>query len=302
MNEKKEKKTPYLRRTAQVRVEEAGQPVQHRVQRDAVRFVFERRIRVLERRLRLHVAADVAPQLGLHFASAFHKKKDSVKLGTDAVRLLDRWWRPIDATRRCGQAETKMDSKSKKTLGGKNENLPEVVAEGALQRSGGRVALLPLGRGRDDLDLAPVGKLFFELFVHLLLQLHRQKQTNKQTNKNATELLARVVWAVSLLVGKASARWRWRHPSEKKMADGTDLAEVFAVLDLAEDAARQGVEDVEAVDAVAAGDGDVEADQGGHVGPRDAQRRVQAAHKVGQLAEGDELRRVRIEPAQAISL
>lgn len=58
----------------------------------------------------------------------------------------------------------------------------------------------------------------------------------------------------------------------------------------------QGVQDVQTVDAVALGDGQIEADQGHRVGLGDAQRRVQRGDEIRQLREPDELTGVRIVP------
>ena len=57
------------------------------------------------------------------------------------------------------------------------------------------------------------------------------------------------------------------------------------------------MEHVEAVDLVALGDGQVEADEREGVGLGDAQRGVEAADEVGHLVEADELGGVGVVPA-----
>ena len=77
----------------------------------------------------------------------------------------------------------------------------------------------------------------------------------------------------------------------------THPAEVLrAVVDESEGVLGEGVEDVEAVDLVALGDGEVEGDEGERVGLGDAQRRVQRGDEVGHLVEADELRGVGVVP------
>ena len=70
---------------------------------------------------------------------------------------------------------------------------------------------------------------------------------------------------------------------------------MFRVLDVAENATRESVKDVEAMEAIAAGDQDVQVNQCCHVRPRDAQRRIETGHEIREFTEGDELGGVRIE-------
>ena len=84
--------------------------------------------------------------------------------------------------------------------------------------------------------------------------------------------------------------------------DSIYLSEMFSVFDVSEDAPGQRVKDIEAMQTIAAGDQNIQVDQGGHVGSRNAQRRVQTGHKVGQFTEGYELRCVRVKPVQATNV
>ena len=77
------------------------------------------------------------------------------------------------------------------------------------------------------------------------------------------------------------------------------LAEIFRVIvDETQSVFSQRVEDVQTMDLVSLGDGEVEADEGQQVGLRDAERGVQAGDKVRHLVEADELGGVRVKPAK----
>lgn len=84
---------------------------------------------------------------------------------------------------------------------------------------------------------------------------------------------------------------KWQQKKKKK----TNLAEMFRVFDVAQNATRESVKDVEAVEAVTAGDQNVQIDECRHIGPRNAQRRIETGHEIRQLTEGDKLRGIRIE-------
>lgn len=51
-------------------------------------------------------------------------------------------------------------------------DLPEVNLVGSLYDTGGRIPLFPLGRRRNDFQLASIRKLFLEFLVHLFLKLY----------------------------------------------------------------------------------------------------------------------------------
>jgi len=75
------------------------------------------------------------------------------------------------------------------------------------------------------------------------------------------------------------------------------LAEIFrVVVDETQSVFCERVKNIQTVDLVTLGDGEVEADQGEEIRLGDAEGNVQAGDEVGHLVEADELGGVWVEP------